>query len=275
MSTISSARSPRRDMAASISPRSRSTSDAPVEASSTSRLDQVVEHAVERRSPGRRRAPPSSAPRSGERLATMMSLDAGAVERDRHGGADVAGADHEHAAAFEPAEPLAGHGDGRRRHRHRVAADARSRSGRACRPRSPGGRRATASGPIIDSCSATRHASRTWPRISPSPTIIESTPAATPNRCATAASSWYVYRWSLIVSGSSDDWSVRKLRTSSTAGWKRVRARRPRCGCTSRAPRPRRGSRCAPACAAPWAARATARPSARAARPGSCGGSGH
>ena len=78
------------------------------------------------------------------------------------------------------------------------------------------------SGPIMDSCSATRHASRTCPRISPSPTIIESTPAATPNRCATAASSWYVYRWSLIVSGSSDDWSVRKLRTSSTAGWKRV-----------------------------------------------------
>ena len=37
-----------------------------------------------------------------------------------------------------------------------------------------------ASGPML---------SRTWPRISPSPMIMESRPAATPKRCATAASS--------------------------------------------------------------------------------------
>ena len=46
--------------------------------------------------------------------------------------------------------------------------------------------------PTEPSRSATCHASRTWPRISPSPMIMESRPAATPKRCATAASSWYV-----------------------------------------------------------------------------------
>ena len=61
------------------------------------------------------------------------------------------------------------------------------------------------SGPLADSCSAAFHASRTWPRISPSPMIIESRPAATPKRCATAASSWYVYRRSANSSGSTPD----------------------------------------------------------------------
>ena len=48
------------------------------------------------------------------------------------------------------------------------------------------------SGPTVPSASAARHASRTWPRISCSPMIIESSPAATANRCVTAASSWNV-----------------------------------------------------------------------------------
>ncbi len=41
----------------------------------------------------------------------------------------------------------------------------------------------------VSSRTAACHASRTWPRISLSPTIIESRPAATEKRCATAASS--------------------------------------------------------------------------------------
>ncbi len=43
--------------------------------------------------------------------------------------------------------------------------------------------------PDAPSASARFHASRTWPRISPSPRIIESSPAATPKRWETALSS--------------------------------------------------------------------------------------
>ena len=77
-------------------------------------------------------------------------------------------------------------------------------------------------GPLADSRSAAFHASRTWPRISPSPMIIESRPAATPKRCATAASSWYVYMRSANSSGSTPEVSARKSRTSCMAGWKSV-----------------------------------------------------
>ena len=73
-----------------------------------------------------------------------------------------------------------------------VPADAGLGAGPLARPRPRGGTCATSSGPLAASRSAACHASRTWPRISPSPMIIESRPAATPKRCATAASSWYV-----------------------------------------------------------------------------------
>jgi hypothetical protein len=52
--------------------------------------------------------------------------------------------------------------------------------------------------------------------------IIESRPAATPKRCATAASSWYVYRRSENSSGSTPEESARKSRTSCMAGWNSV-----------------------------------------------------
>ena len=52
------------------------------------------------------------------------------------------------------------------------------------------------------------------------------------------------------------------------------RGRRSRCGCTSRAGRPRRGARRPRATGAPWAARRGRPPCARAGRPAPCGGSG-
>ncbi len=42
-------------------------------------------------------------------------------------------------------------------------------------------------GPVVPSTSASSYARRTWPWISFSPTIIESSPAATLNRCRTAS----------------------------------------------------------------------------------------
>jgi len=49
--------------------------------------------------------------------------------------------------------------------------------------------KADSTGPTVRSAWAAANASRTWPRIWASPTTIESTPAATPNRCRTARSS--------------------------------------------------------------------------------------
>jgi hypothetical protein len=49
--------------------------------------------------------------------------------------------------------------------------------------------RAESTGPTVRSSLAAWKASRTWPRIWASPTTIESTPAATANRCWTARSS--------------------------------------------------------------------------------------
>ena len=61
----------------------------------------------------------------------------------------------------------------------------RSRCAPAC-PTRPRGGTVPASCGAVPSRTAACHASRTWPRISLSPTIIESRPAATENRCATA-----------------------------------------------------------------------------------------
>ena len=117
---------------------------------------------------------------------------AGARQRERHALAHLARAEHEHPPVVERPEPA-----GRRARPPPTtptprAGRSRSRCGPACRPRPRGGTCARAAARCADSCSATCHASRTWPRISPSPMIIESRPAATPKRCATAASSWYV-----------------------------------------------------------------------------------
>ena len=79
-------------------------------------------------------------------------------------------------------------GDRGRRDRHRDGGRCRSRCAPAC-PTRPRGGTSPASCGAVPSRTAVCHASRTWPRISLSPTIIESRPAATENRCATAASS--------------------------------------------------------------------------------------
>ena len=117
--------------------------------------------------------------------------DAGAGEREGHASTHLARAEHEHAAVVERAEPLGRERDRGRRHRHRVAADRGLGAGAlADLDRvAERAREQRAAGALV---LGVRHASRTWPRISPSPMIIESRPAATPKRCATAASSWYV-----------------------------------------------------------------------------------
>ena len=83
-----------------------------------------VEHVVERdratADTGRELAAPGAAAVRDDDL-----LDAGTGERERHPFADVAGAEEQHPATFERSESLARDLDRGRRHRHRVAADAR------------------------------------------------------------------------------------------------------------------------------------------------------
>ncbi len=260
-------------MAASISPRSRSTSDAPVEARSTSvsiRLSITPSSPIAR--------PPTRAAELGAPFGRAVGdrdvADAGAVERDRHGGADVAGADHEHAPAFESAEPLAGHGDGRRRHRHGVAADC-----------------GLGPGALADLHRLTEDARHERsdhrlvlgdpPRL---PHLPEDLALTDDHRVDAGRHAEQVRDGGVVVvrvQVVADRVGIeRRLVGEEVADvlHRRVEARAA-CvdlGAVARRerPRPRRGSRCAPACAAPWAARVTARPSARGARPGSCGGSG-
>ncbi len=114
---------------------------------------------------------------------------AGAGEGERHALTHLARAEHEHARSSSVPRRL-------------FASDtAADDTDTACRPIAVSVRARLptsiawrnvreSNGPLASSRSAACHASRTWPRISPSPMIIESRPAATPNRCATAASSW-------------------------------------------------------------------------------------
>ncbi len=122
------------------------------------------------------------------RLATVIEATPAGAERDRDALADLAGTDDEHVPFGERAEPIADHVDGGVADARRVTAD-----------------RGLGAGPLAglqrvaeqqvqrgsgrSSASACCHASRTWPRISDSPSTAESSPAATSNRWATASSS--------------------------------------------------------------------------------------
>ena len=203
MSTTSSARPERAVITASMSLRSTSRSCAPVDASSTSHASSAsgISSSVMARPPTR------AGELLGARCGAVGDDDlehAGAGERERHAFAHRPGAEHEHAAVVERAEAAGGERHRGRRHRHRVTAD----GGLGAGPLAHLDRvteRAREHRPAGGLLLGEFHASRTWPRISPSPMIIESRPAATPNRCATAASSWYVYSRSANSSGSTPD----------------------------------------------------------------------
>ena len=151
-----------------------------MDASSTSTRDERVGDLVEGDRPARRPGRRARAACSAVRLATTISLDARAREREGHALAHAPGAEHEHAPVVERAEPAGGQRHRGRRHRHRVPADRGLGAGPLAHlDRVAEGAR-QAAGRCADSRSAAFHASRTWPRISPSPMIIESRPGGHP-----------------------------------------------------------------------------------------------
>ena len=116
------------------------------------------------------------------RLETVIDRGAGLVQRGGDADAHLAGADDEHVAAGERAEPVGDHLDGGVADRRRAAADAVSVRARLPTLRAWRNSRSSVERTPPSSL-ATCHAVRTWPRISLSPSTAESSPAATSKRC--------------------------------------------------------------------------------------------
>ena len=124
---------------------------------------------------------------------------AGAVDDDDLGGAaarDGGGGQPGHRAGADHGDPATGDvaavagGAVERGADERGAALSMSVSARERLPtRSACWKSTLSAGPTVPSSWPSRSASRVWPRIWPSPTAIESSPAATWNRCETAPSS--------------------------------------------------------------------------------------
>ncbi len=187
MSTISSGRPKRRCMATSISSWVMTTSVAPVEVSTRSAATSACGNC----SMGTARPPTrvaSSVERSVPRLATTTSATPEpARERAMPSPISPAPSTRTRCSTRVPSRSAA----------RATAADDSDTAPRpmpvSARDRFPTSmaKRKTRPRlwPAVPSSSATLMASRTWPRICPSPRITESTPAATPKRWATAASS--------------------------------------------------------------------------------------
>ena len=166
------------------------------------------------------------------------------------------GAEHEHAATVERAERARRPARPRPTRPTPRGGRCRSRCGPACRPRPRGGTAREQLARRGLRARAVCHASRTWPRISLSPTIIESSPAATAEEVRDRGV--VVVRVEVVgelVGRRRPTASARKSRTSRRGV--EVRAARVDLGAVARGEhaRPRRGARAARGRAAPSAAR--------------------
>ena len=261
-------------MTSSMSPRSMSVPGAPVDASSTSHVDERVGDLVERRSHDRRRGARAAGRGARLRLATMISLDARA------------------ARARAPCP--------RRRRRRRAAARAGRRASRAARPRhaTAADEIDTAWRPMPVSVRARLPTSTAWrnvrdsswprgafalgglPRLADLP---EDLALADDHRVEPRGDAEevrdrgvVVVRVELVGEGVGVDARAVGEEVPHVARCRRGTGscgRRPRCGCTWRGARPRRGARAPRGRGAPWAAPRAAPSCARAGRPRRCGGS--